>query len=238
MKTLCYSLAFLLSCSVVHGAVTISTYQDTTNGTQAGFLGNNGAALTTGGVSIGYFVNNTAPSLAVVQGLSPATAYADLVSTYGYIDLRSLTGATAQTLSGATGPFDWSFADGTLAGNSFNISGQISTAIGSTLSAATSSNLPQGARLYVLGFNAGSFANGFSSSSEWAFLSESSAAGTVPADLGNRNVRVGSMDGAEVWVGIEDGANVRLAAIPEPSRFLFGMVAISALLSRRRRSNL
>lgn len=235
MKTLVKLLAIAITChSVGRAAVTISTFQDTSNATQAGFLSSTGAALATGGISIGYFVNNTAPSLAVIQGLSAATAYSTLVSTYGYIDLRSLAGASQQTLSGATGPFDWSFADGIGAGNLYNISGQISATVSGSGS-ASSSNLPVSTRLYVLGFDAGTFLTGFAGSSEWAFVSETSAAGTVPSDLGSRNVRVGSMDGAEVWVGVEDGSNVRLGAVPEPSRALLGMIGLVALFVRRRR---
>jgi MYXO-CTERM domain-containing protein len=232
MNTFAKLTLFLLSfASIGQAAVTISTFQDTTNATQAGFLSSSGGALSTGGISIGYFTNNTAPSLAIVQGLNPSTAYTDLVA-LGYIDLRSLSGATTQALSGAT-TFDWSFADGTLAGNSFNISGQISATVGGV--SASASNLPVSTRLYVLGFDAGAFANGFAGSNNWAFVGETSAAGTVPADFGNRNVRIGSVDGAEVWVGTEDGTNVRLAAIPEPSRALLGMLGVVALFVRRRR---
>lgn len=229
-------LAIFAFCSSSQAAITISTYQNTSDSVQAGFLGSNGSALASGGISIGYFANNTAPSLAAIQGLDAGTAFSTLVSTYGFIDLRSLAGTSQQTLSGAAGPFDWSFADGVLGGNLYNISGQISATV-SASGSASSSNLPVGTRLYLLGFNAGSFVGGFAGATEWAFVGESSTAGTVPSDLGSRNVRVGSMDGAEVWVGTEDGTNVRLSAsaIPEPSRALLGMIGLVALFVRRRR---
>jgi hypothetical protein len=225
--------------STVKAAVTIQGFQNT-GASQGGFLTSTGAALTSGGISIGYFAADTAPDLAIIQALNPSTAYSTLVSTYNYIDVRSTLGAVQGNNSGATGGFDWSFADGVLAGNSFNISGivTVNASTGPT-SAASTTNLPTGTKLYLLGFNAGTFVNGFAGSTEWAFLAETSAiSGSVPADLGNVNVRPGSVAGTEIWVGTDNGSNVNFAAasvIPEPSRALLGMIGLGALFIRRRR---
>jgi hypothetical protein len=226
---------FALICgSSLQAAVTIQGFQNT-GASQGGFLSSTGGALSSGGISIGYFANDTAPSLAQVQALSPGTAFSTLVSTYNFIDVRSLSGATQGNNSGATGGFDWSFANGILAGNTFNISGIVTANVSGSGSASTS-NLPTGTKLYLLGFNAGSFLDGFAGSSEWAFLAESSAiSGAVPADLGNVNVRPGSVAGSEIWVGTDNGSNVNLAAIPEPSRALLGMIGVAAMFMRRRR---
>ncbi|MFO1438360.1 MAG: PEP-CTERM sorting domain-containing protein [Verrucomicrobiaceae bacterium] len=248
MKSVC-SLLFcglgilVLASTSVRGAVTLAHYQNAADigaaGSQAAFLSEAGSAVTTGGVSIGYFLNNTAPTLAQVQALSsnPSTAYSQLVSLYNYIDLRNVSGAALQSVTGQTGGFDWDFG-GINSGNLYDISGQISANV-STVGSASATNLVVGTRFYVLGFNAGSFLNGFTGSTEWAFVGESGTTGTIPSDNGSRNIRIGSMDGAEVWVGTDvagTGANVRMVSgVPEPSRALLGMIGLGALFIRRRR---
>lgn len=230
--------AALFLVSQLSGAVFIQNYQDGTNATQATFLSNSGSALTSGGISIGYFIGNTAPSLAQVQALTlnPSTAYSTLVSTYGYVDVRSVPGAVTQAYSGFAGSFDWTFGD--ILGNGVDIAGQVQLNVAPALTPAGDASatlLPSGARLYLLAFDAGSFLNGFSGSTQWAFTGETNSTGTVPADTLPRNVRVGSMDGAEVWVGTEDGANIRLAAVPEPTKTFLSFGVFVALGLRRRR---
>lgn len=220
--------------STLKAAVTIQGFQNTA-ATQGGFLTSTGAALTSGGISIGYFANDSAPSLAQVQALAPGTAFSTLVSTYNFIDVRSMLGAVQGNNSGATGGFDWSFANGVLPGNTFDISG-IVTLNASGSGSASSTNLPSGTKLYLLGFNAGTFVSGFAGSTEWAFLAESSAiSGSVPADLGNVNVRPGSVSGTEIWVGTDNGNNVNLAAVPEPSKALLAIAGLALVRFRRRR---
>ncbi len=234
VKAILFTLA-LISGKNLQAAVTIAHYQNSADALQATFLSQSGSALSTGGVSIGFFANNTAPTLSQIQALSsnPGTAYSQLVSLYGYVDLRSVAGATQQSVTGQTGGFDWQFG-GVAVGNLYDITGQISASV-STVGSASASNMVVGTRYYVVGFNAGNFLNGFTGSSEWAFVGESGTTGAVPSDNGSRNSRIGSMDGAEVWVGIEDGANVRLSGVPEPSRVLLGMLGGVALFVRRRR---
>lgn len=199
-----------------YAAVTIAN-----NSSTGTFLSSTGAALTAGGISIGYFTG-AAPSDSAIKALSPSTAFAQLVAA-GYVDLRNISGATQ------AGGFDWSFP----------------TPIGGTLQNIPIGSLPAGTQLYILGFNAGSYISGtqgtpsttstsFSSATEWAFIRDNLT--VSPSDLGVGLIRIDNAVGAsEVIVGTDNGSNVNLAAVPEPSRAILGIMGLLGLFIRRRR---
>ena len=207
-------ICFMMGSSF--GAVTIAHVE---NGTVGEFLTSTGSALSSGGVSVGYFTG-AIPSDATIQGLSASTAFADLVA-LGYTDVRNPTGAIQ------AGGFDWSFP--TIAGTVQNI---------------PIASLPQGTQLFVLAFNAGSYVAGtagspittgssFAGATEWAVVKD--AGYTGPADNNTRSLLLNAASGSEVVVGTDNGINVNLAAIPEPSRALLGMIGLGVLFIRRRR---
>lgn len=175
--------------------------------------------MAAGGVSIGIFTNGGGTPITVSDSaVASATSFADLVA-LGYKDVRSLSGATA------AGGTDWDFP---LIGGSYN-----SIAI---------SALPAGTQLYVLAFNAGSFVSGapstsFAGATEWAVIKDTGDH-LSPADLGTKSLLLNTVVASDILVGGDKGNNVAmasLAAIPEPSRALLGLMGFMALLARRRR---
>lgn len=229
-------LSFCLFSSYAHSATLIHN-QSISDGTLGGFASSTGAALSSGGVSIGYFSDPLSiPTDAQIKELSPQTAFSVLVNTYKYVDLRSLPGTTP----GAN--FDWAYG-GITGTNLYDLSGTMTFTTGAIGSGLSSTNLPQNTQLYLFGFNAGSFvgatpSSSFASATEWAAIKELGGTGTAPANTGgSRNIRVLNADGVnEVLVGTESGLNVNMvAAIPEPSRALLGMIGLMGLFIRRRR---
>jgi hypothetical protein len=210
--------AFVFACfaSSATAAVTVG---HTENGTVGEFLTSSGTAVAAGGVSIGIFTNGGGTLITVSDSaVASATSFADLVA-LGYKDVRSLSGATA------AGGTDWDFP---LIGGSYN-----SIAI---------SALPAGTQLYVLAFNAGSFVSGapstsFAGATEWAVIKDTGDH-LSPADLGTKSLLLNTVVASDILVGGDKGNNVAmasLAAIPEPSRALLGLMGFMALLARRRR---
>ncbi len=198
-----------------NAAVTIAHVENVTVG---GFLKSTGAALSAGGVSIGYFATPVFDSQ--IQALSASTAFADLIA-LGYRDVRNASGATL-----AVG-HDWAFP--TISGTVQNIP------IGS---------LPQGTQLYVIAFDAGNYVAGtsgspattstsFAGATEWAVVKD--AGYTGPADSNTRSLLLNAASGSEIVVGTDNGVNVNLAAVPEPSRVMLTVFGFFGVLIRRRR---
>ena len=223
-KAFCFLVLAFVPVTQVSAVVSIAHSESVGFGQ---FLTSTGAQVAAGGVSVGFFNGSQpTPSDSFLQNLSAGTAYSSLVSA-GFVDVRTLAGVTL------AGGFDWNF-DGTT-GNGGTVQ---NVALG-----ALPSSPPAGLQLYVIAFNAGSFVSGnpgtsFSGASEWAMLRDTTW--TVPADGQPRNTVLTSVTGgAEVIVGTEFGDNaskdIRLAAVPEPSRVLFGMFGLVALFIRRRR---
>ncbi|MBL9182701.1 MAG: PEP-CTERM sorting domain-containing protein [Verrucomicrobiaceae bacterium] len=207
----CFAILFG-SFSLSNAAVSVFHIENAGSGQ---FLDSAGSALTTGGVSIGFF-SGPAPSDSAFTTMS---GFSDLVAA-GYVDVRSAPGAT---LSGS--PFDWDFP----------------LSIGGTVQNIPIGTLPANTQLYVIAFNAGSFVSGnpstsYAGATQWAVVKDGS--NTSPADLGSRSVLLSNAVGAEVLVGLDNGVNVNMAAlgaVPEPSRALLGMIGLVALFVRRRR---
>lgn len=165
-----------------------------------------GTAPSAGGVSVGFF--SSAQPDTVFDNKS---TFADLLAA-GFQDVRSL--------AGVTGTPDWDFP--------LPVSG--------TVSAVSTSLLPTGTQLYIIAYNAGSFANGFSGSTEWAVIKDN--ANLAPADLSPKSTALSTVTAPEVLFGTDNGNNVNmtsLSSIPEPSRALLGMIGLVALFVRRRR---
>ena len=209
MKKFNSILAVALICfvgSATEAAVTVGHVQNVGAGQ---ILSSTGGAVTSGGVSIGIFASAPLDS---AFG-STITSWAGLLAA-GYQDVRSLSGGTL------SGGFDWDFS-----------------AIGGSVSGISISALPASTQLYVFAFNAGSFINnasGFSGATEWAVIKD--ATNLSPADLGTRNGVLTTAVGSEILIGTDSGVNVRMAAIPEPSRLGLLGLGLAGFSLRRRRS--
>lgn len=220
MRSYLFILTLVLAAASSQAASVIHN-QD---GTVGSFLSSTGSVLTSGGVSIGYFPTTvTTPTDAAIQGLSASTAYADLLG-LGYVDVRNIPGSSAEV--GTT--FDWNYG-GISGSNPTDISGSW------TFTAGSHPLLPSGTQLYVFAFNAGTFLSGFAGSTEWAAVRDPQNTSRTGALA--RIVNLSNVDGTagEVLVGTDSGVNVNLAAVPEPSRALLGMIGLVALFVRRRR---
>lgn len=216
--SLCAAVLIALG-SDSYAAVAIGHVENTTTG---GFQTSTGAALTTGGVSIGYF-SGAAPADSAFG--TTITDFASLVAA-GYVDVRNLAGTNE------TGGFDWSFP----------------LNLGGTVQNIPFASVPLNTQLYILAFNAGSYVAGtqgtpsttatsFSGFTEWAVVKDT-ADHRSPADLGTKNLLLNTVAGADILIGTDSGNNINMAAvsaIPEPSRALLGMIGLVAVFVRRRR---
>jgi hypothetical protein len=212
-----------------YSAVTIAHVENSSTG---GFRTQSGLSLSAGEISVGFFTSD--PTVAQWNSLaaaSVATAW-DSVLSLGFKDVRSLAGATL-----ATG-FDWSFLTGTAP----------STNIGGTVQNIPIASLPQNTRLYVLGFNAGTWDNTsktgtFGQATEWAVVSAFGHATASqnfisPADLGTKSItfKAAALTASDILVGqLLSSTDGTVSMIPEPSTsaLMFG----SLLLALRRRKN-
>lgn len=223
---------FALTASSSIWAATVVHNQVSTDVNSGAFLSSSGGTIAAGGISIGYFTG-AAMSDSAIQALSPATAFSNLIAN-GFKDLRSQSGATA---AGAVpADFDWNFNNGALTGSNLgDIGGTLAFTVGA------SPNVPANTQLYIFAFDAGSFvganpSSSFAGATSWAAVKDTSAFLAPASDLNSRNLRLASAIGpTEVLVGVDDSQNIRLAAIPEPSRALLGMIGLGALFIRRRR---
>lgn len=208
-------LALATYATSANGAVTIAHPENVSTGV---FLSSTAAALSSGGVSVGYF--SSAVSDSQIQSLSASTAFADLIA-LGYRDVRNASGATL------AGGFDWDFP--TVSGTVQNI---------------PIASLPQGTQLYVIAFNAGSYVAGtagspattatsFTGATEWAVVKDTGYTG--PADSNVRSLLLNAAAGSEILVGTDNGVNVNLSGVPEPSRAILAALGFFGFLIRRRR---
>jgi len=201
------------------------------------WVSSTGSTLTAGGVSIGFF--NVTPDWNVLSGKSAAQAWSSLLS-YGYTDVRSL--------SGVTQPTDWSFAT----------TGTPTAATGGTTGNVAIASLPANTRLYAIAFNTGDWnvnntmASATFGGTEWGAVSAFGHATTAenflaPADLGSKVIQFKSANlvAADVLVGsfspsYASNYSIQLssvAAIPEPSvasLLALGTVGLVALRARRK----
>jgi hypothetical protein len=218
VRYLVLSASFLLiGISVVRANVSIGHVENTP--APGEFQSSAGGTLSTGGISFGYF-SGTAPTPSQWSTLAtePAlTAYANLTNTSGtfkFVDIRNIGSAS---FSGS-----WDFAGG-------------SPLINGTTSAIDNTILVPNTQLFMLAFNSGTFATGFSGANSWAAIT-SATSWLSPANnttLGYTLAQVSS--GGTVMVGTQSGNNVLLAApAPEPSAWLSIIGGAGLLLHIRR----
>lgn len=220
------ALVFLSILTSASAVVTIGHNQNVGlgNGT---FRTSSGAIPSSGGVSIGFF-SGAVPSDATLKNLNPSTAYADLIA-LGYVDVRNVAAS----------------ADGTAGGLDY-------PGIGATISnLSTSGAYSLNKQLFVLGFNAGAYIAGtegnmastnasFAGSSEWAIVTNPTL-WKHTADPSGITILLNDVSGtSQVIVGTEGGLgdgthDIRLVAVPEPSRAILCFGAFTWIGFRRRR---
>ena len=211
------------------------------NSATGGFLvnGSTTAFVSTGEVSVGFFKNSggffapTSTDWANILSSGVSNAWSNLL-TLGYTDVRSVAGATLGT------GFDPSFSTG----------GTTTTNIGMTTQNIPFANLPAGTRMYVLGFNAGSWDNTaktatFGLATEFGAVSAFGHATAAqnflsPADGGTKSIQFKSaaLTNEDVLIGsLVSSANGTVAMIPEPSSaslLALGVAGLVALRARRK----
>jgi len=223
--------AFVLLAQVASTQAAVSI--GSLNSAAVGYwVSSTGATLTAGGISIGFFANT--PDWSVLSGKSASQAWSSLLS-YGYTDVRSL--------SGVTQPTDWSFAT----------TGTPTAATGGTTGNVAIALLPSNTRLYAIAFNSGDWnANNTMASAtfggtEWGAVSSfghSTAAENflAPADLGGKVIQFKSANlvSSDILVGSFSpsyATNYSIQMIPEPSSaslLALGVAGLVALRARRK----
>lgn len=220
---------FLAQICSTQAAVSIGSLNNAAVGY---WVSSTGTTLNAGGISIGFFANT--PNWQVLSGKSASEAWSSLL-TYGYTDVRSLTGVTQ--------PSDWSFAT----------TGTPTAATGGTVGNLAIASLPSNTRLYAIAFNNGSWnANNTMASAtlggtEWGAVSAFGHATAAenflaPADLGSKVIQFKSANlvSSDVLVGSLSpsyATNFSVQLIPEPSSaslLALGAAGLAALRIRRK----
>ena len=228
-----------MACSATSkAAVTIGYVGNSATG---GFLvnGSTTAFVSSGEVSVGFFKNSggffapTSTDWANILSSGVSNAWSNLL-TLGYTDVRSVTGATLGV------GFDPSFSTG----------GTPTTNIGMTTQNIPFASLPANTRMYVLGFNAGSWDNTaktatFGTATQFGAVSAFGHTTVAqnflsPADGGTKSIQFKSaaLTNEDVLIGnLVSSANGTVAMIPEPSSaslLALGVAGLVALRVRRK----
>lgn len=216
MRKTLLNIGFAIGLAASSHAASIVLVQNSTVGQ---FVSDTGTTLTSGGVSVGYF-SGAEPSSVQIQALAAGSAFSDLIA-LGYVDVRTTTITSALP--------DWD--------NPSPASGTVQYTFGNP------GTIPSGKQMYVVAFNSGGFVAGtpatsFAGSTGWAVIKESTFTSPTTS-LGSVVFNLQNAAGAEIIVGTDFGDNsgkdVRLSAVPEPSRALLGIIGVVALFVRRRR---
>jgi hypothetical protein len=232
INRLLLALGFISVSLNSYAAVTIAHVENSAVG---GFMLSDKVTLpTTGEISMGFF-SGTGPTATDWQNIlagSVANAWNSILA-LGYTDVRALSGATLGT------GFDASFAT----------TGSPTSAIGATVQNIPIASLSSGTRLYVLGFNAGSWDNTaktatFGTATQFAVVSawgHTTAAQNFasPADNGTKSMpfSASSLVSTDVLIGSLMTDTKYVAMIPEPAILnLLGLAALGILPLARRRS--
>ena len=196
------------------------------NSSVGGFLSSSSGQLSAGGVSVGFFSSDPTGSFWSSLSTTPSSAWSSIL-TAGYTDVRSV--GTEGT------PFDWLYP----------------TNLGGTVQNIPFGTLPQNTRLYVIGFNGGTFATN-NVAGAWAGATEYgvvSAFGHItnsqnflsPADGGTKALNFSAtavqLTSSDVLKGTLASANT-VAMVPEPSTYaLLAMsgIGLAGYVIRRRR---
>ncbi len=216
------------------------------------FLSSGGNTPTSGGVSIGFFTSSL-PTAAQLSGMTDP--WSQLASTYGYKDVRILLdGNGALPTFQSTGSWDYSnlgVIGGTLnVPNTPSNSGLTNAINGNDiLSAFAGGTGGVATQLWAFAFNAGTYANGFSGSTEWAATTANALGSATNGWLyptSSESIQLSELNVAgEVLIGT-DGASISggnannvymTAIIPEPSSaslLALGVAGLVALRVRRK----
>jgi hypothetical protein len=212
------------------------------------FKSSSGAAVASGGVSVGFFTTKlpTAAELAAITS-NPFSA----LSAYGYQDVRTLLDVnSAAPVMSAGGSWDFS-GTGTFGGtltvpsvpsnapaNAINANDVLSAFLAGASATTT--------QLWAFGFNGGTYADGFAGSTEWAattanalgvsilttsWLYPSSAASIKLSDLNAAGEILVGTDGSAISGGSVN--NVHMALIPEPSSASLLAIGVAGLVALR-----
>jgi len=211
------------------------------------FLDKDGNALTTGGVSVGFFTKSL-PTSASIASLSNFN-FSTFQTEYGYVDVRTMldSNGNAPTFLNSGWDFSVGWTGDTLTVPSAPSNPPSSAFNSSDTLAAFTAGSTTGTALWAIVYNGGNYANGYSGSTQWAVVTA-----TAPGQSANdwiyptssENIQLSQINvAAEIIVGT-DGAsilggnanNVYLAAmIPEPSTAALLVPGFLLLTALRRR---
>lgn len=209
------------------------------------FRTSTGIALGSGGVSIGYFTV-ALPSAAQLAAMT--NPWADLAgASYGYRDVRILLDSNSALPTFQTGG-TWDYSAGGLVGGTLNVPNSptnVSNAINGNdgLTAFLGGTGATATQLWAFAFNSGSYATGYSGSTEWAAVTANALGGATNDWLyptSSENIQLSQINlAAEVLIGSDPGtSDIWMAAIiPEPastSLLGMGLLIIHGVLSRRK----
>ena len=242
-------------CNIVKIVVALALAVSASQGTAAtigigntfgAFFDVGGAALTEGGVSIGFFTV-TLPTTSSAAGI---TSFSNFQSTFGYQDVRTLLDSNnaAPTFQSGTWDFSPSYTGGTLIVPSSPNNAPAAAYNHSDLLTTFTAGGTSGTALYAVAFNKGNYANGFAGSTAWALVT-ATAFGATANDwiypTTSENIQLSQINATgEVLAGV-DGASagitgvgtsdvVFVALVPEPSTATLMMIGAVGLVALRR----
>jgi len=231
----CAAILGLAQPASTHAVVTIAHVENSAIGY---FVDSGGVNLvSTGEVSFGYF--STDGTAATIYQPTSATWSSLLSDGAGnaWSGLIALGWRDVRTLGTLGTGFDPSFSTG----------GSPTTNIGATVQNIPFAAVPSNTRLYVIGFNAGSWNNvtktaTFGSATEWGVVSAWGHSTTSqnfasPADGGTKsmNFKNAALTSSDVIVGsLVNSSNGVVAMVPEPSTGALMMIGAAGLVALRR----
>ena len=252
MKNTKNKFKIALCCLVILG---VSSIQAATIGIGSAFgtfLDKDGVAMTTGGVSIGFFTKSlpTADTIAAISTTSPIS-FSTFQTTFGYVDVRTMLDGSNNPPSFTLGSWDFgaSWTGGTLTVPGSPNNPPTSAYNSSDALTAFTPGTTSGTALWAIAYNAGNYANGFSGSTQWAVVTATAPGSSsndwiYPNGTNNENLTLNVINlASEVIVG-RDGINVLggnqdnvYLVIPEPSSaslLALGVAGLVALRVRRK----
>ena len=253
MKKTKNKIKIALCCLVLVG---VSSIQAATIGIGSAFgtfLDKDGVALTTGGVSIGFFTG-TLPTAAAIGNISSTTpiSFSTFQSTFGYVDVRTMLDGNSLPPSFSSGSWDfgasWTGGSLTVPGSPSNPPANAYNS--SDALAAFTAGTTSGTALWAIAYNAGNYANGFSGSTQWAVITATAPGSSsndwiYPSGANTENIQLLQINLASELIVGKDGSSVLggnanniYMVIPEPSSaslLALGVAGLVALRARRKR---
>ena len=253
MKKTKNKIKIALCCLVLVG---VSSIQAATIGIGSAFgtfLDKDGVAMTTGGVSIGFFTG-TLPTAAAISAISSTTpiSFSTFQSTFGYVDVRTMLDGNSLPPSFLSGSWDfgasWTGGSLTVPGSPSNPPANAYNS--SDALAAFTAGTTSGTALWAIAYNAGNYANGFSGSTQWAVITATAPGSSsndwiYPSGTNTENIQLPQINLASELIVGTDGSSVLggnanniYMVIPEPSSgslLALGVAGLVALRVRRKR---